>query len=277
MTQPLNTLIPAYQLSNADYHRAEGISKSGLDLIARSPMHYRFRELCEPTAAMILGTATHAAILEPIAYASDYVILSPDVADRRSSVYKEAVKQRGQEYVLLASDADLIAGMCESVQANPHAAALLADGESEMSLFTRDPVTGVIVRARYDWLTRAGQPVDLKTTKDASDDAFGKSVMNYRYHVQDVFYCDVWEWAFGEQPPQMLFLAVESDMPHCTAIHRIPHDFRQYARKVYRADLNRYAECLESGEWPGLPGEPHTTQMPGWAIAMVENEMELTV
>ena len=111
MTQPLNTLIPASQLSNTDYHRAEGISKSGLDLIARSPMHYRFREQREPTAAMALGTATHAAILEPALYAHDYVILSPDVADRRSYVYKEAVKQRGQEYVLLASDGDLIAGM----------------------------------------------------------------------------------------------------------------------------------------------------------------------
>jgi exodeoxyribonuclease VIII len=276
MNNPLNTLIPASQLSNAAYHQAEGISKSGLDLFARSPAHYRYSAKREPTSAMSLGTATHAAILEPDLYAEQYVILR-DAPDRRSSVYKEAVKQRGSEYVLLGKEADQIAGMQEAVRANPHAAALLADGESEQSLFTRDPVTGVIVRVRYDWLTAAGQPVDLKTTQDASDEAFGKSIMNYRYHVQDVLYCDAWEWAFGEQPPPMLFLAVESEMPHCTAIHRIPHDFRQYARKLYRADLNRYAECLESGEWPGLPGEPHTTQMPGWAIAMVENEMELTV
>jgi len=276
MTQPLNTLIPASRLSNADYHSGEGISKSGLDLIARSPAHYRYRTERKPTASMALGTATHAAILEPDIYAEQYVILR-DAPDRRSSVYKEAVKVHGSDRVLLGDDADLIAGMQESVRANPHAAALLADGESEMSLFTRDPVTGVIVRARYDWLTAAGQPVDLKTTKDASDDAFGKSVMNYRYHVQDVFYCDVWEWAFGEQPPPMLFLAVESDMPHCVAIHRIPEDFRQYARKLYRADLNLYAECLESGEWPGYDSSPHTTQMPGWAIAMIENETEITV
>ena len=137
MTQPLNTLIPASQLSNTDYHRAEGISKSGLDLIARSPMHYRFREQREPTAAMALGTATHAAILEPALYAHDYVIpyrLTLPTAGH--PVYKEAVKQRGGlNTCFLASDGDLIAGMCESVRANPHAAALLADGESEMSLF----------------------------------------------------------------------------------------------------------------------------------------------
>lgn len=276
MTQPLNTLIPASALSNNEYHQSEGISKSGLDLVARSPAHYRFSAKREPTSAMSLGSATHAAILEPAMYAEQYVILR-DAPDRRSSVYKEAVKQRGSEYVLLGKEADQIAGMQEAVRSNPHAMALLSAGHAEQSLFTRDPVTGVIVRARYDWLTAAGQPVDLKTTQDASDEAFGKSIMNYRYHVQDVLYCDVWEWAFGEQPPQMLFLAVESDMPHCTAIHRIPHDFRQYARKLYRADLNRYADCLESGEWPGLPQEEHTTQMPGWAVAMVESEMEIDV
>lgn len=275
MTQ-LNTLIPASSLSNEQYHCAEGISKSGLDLIARSPAHYRFSAKREPTSAMSLGSATHAAILEPDVYAEQYVVLR-DAPDRRSSVYKEAVKQRGAEYVLLGKEADQIAGMQEAVRSNPHAMALLADGLAEQSLFTRDPVTGVIVRVRYDWMTAAGQPVDLKTTQDASDEAFGKSIMNYRYHVQDVLYCDAWEWAFGEQPPQMLFLAVESDMPHCTAIHRIPHDFRQYARKLYRADLNRYADCLISGEWPGLPQDAHTTQMPGWAVAMVESEMEIDV
>lgn len=276
MTQPLNTLIPASKLSNTDYHQSEGISKSGLDLFARSPAHYRYSAKREPTSAMSLGSATHAAILEPDVYSTQYIILR-DAPDRRSSVYKEAVKQRGAEYVLLGKEADQIAGMQEAVRSNPHAAALLAAGYAEQSLFTRDPVTGVIVRVRYDWITAAGQPVDLKTTQDAGDEAFGKSIMNYRYHVQDVLYCDAWEWAFGEQPPPMLFLAVESEMPHCTAIHRIPHDFRQYARKLYRAELNRYAACLESGEWPGLPSEPHTTQMPGWAIAIVESEMEIEV
>lgn len=276
MTNPLNTLIPASKLSNSDYHQSEGISKSGLDLFARSPAHYRYSAKREPTAAMALGTATHTAILEPHIYAEKYVILR-DAPDRRSSVYKEAVKQLGAEYVLLGKEADQIAGMQEAVRSNRHAGALLADGYAEQSLFTRDPVTGVIVRVRYDWITAAGQPVDLKTTQDASDEAFGKSIMNYRYHVQDVLYCDAWEWAFGEQPPPMLFLAVESEMPHCTAIHRIPHDFRQYARKLYRAELNSYAACLESGQWPGLQSEPHTTQMPGWAIAIVESEMEIEV
>lgn len=273
MPQPLNTLI--LNLSNADYHAAEGISKSGLDLIARSPAHYRYAPRREPTPAMFLGTATHCAILEPERYASEYVILK-DAPDRRSSVYKDAVKERGAEFVLLQKEADQIAGMVEAVRANPYAAALLSAGVAEASLFAKDPVTGVTVRARFDWLADR-RPVDLKTTADASDEAFGKSIWNYRYHVQDALYCDVYEWAFGEQPAPMEFLTVESEMPHGCTIHRIPHDFRMYARKLYRADLNRYAECLESGHWPGLDGAPHVTQMPGWAVAIVENDSEIIV
>lgn len=271
-----NKLIPASELSNADYHSSEGISKSGLDLIARSPAHYRYGGKREATKAMSLGTATHAAILEPDAFAADYLVLR-DAADRRSAVYKDACKSRDPAYILLGHEADQIAGMQEAVMANPHAAALLAAGQPEVSVFTTDPVTGVTVRIRVDWLTAAGMPVDLKTTQDASDDAFGKSIWNYRYHVQDVFYCDVLQWAFGVPVEAIQFLTVESEMPHGCTIHRIPHDFRQYARKLYRADLNRYAECLESGHWPGLDGAPHVTQMPGWAISIVENDSEVVV
>lgn len=274
--QPHNRLIQASELSNADYHREEGISKSGLDLIARSPAHYRYAARREPSKAMSLGTATHAAILEPDAFASEYLVLR-DAADRRSAVYKDACKSRDPATLLLGSEADQIAGMQEAVRSNPHAMALLANGQPEVSVFTTDPVTGVIVRIRVDWLTADGQPVDLKTTADASDDAFGKSVWNYRYHVQDVFYCDVLEWAFGVPVEPMQFLAVESELPHGCTIHRIPHDFRQYARKLYRADLNRYAECVASGHWPGIDGAPHVTQMPGWAIGIVENDAEVIV
>ena len=52
-------------MPNEVYHAHESISKSGLDLILRSPAHYRFRERSEPTRAMQLGTASHTAILEP--------------------------------------------------------------------------------------------------------------------------------------------------------------------------------------------------------------------
>lgn len=260
-------------MSNADYHsRNDSISKTGLDLIARSPAHFRYAPRKEPTRAMTIGSATHAAILEPAAFREQFVIVPVD--DRRSSVWKEAIKTKGEEFCLTQTEADRIVAMQEAVNGNQHMRALLStDGEAEVSFFTTDPVTGVKVRARFDWLTASNRAVDLKTAADASDDAFGKSIVNYRYHVQQAFYADVFKWETGETLADWSFAVVESDAPHCTAFVRLPDDVVEYGRKLYRADLNRYADCLARDEWPGIDGSPHMIAMPGWFIAQMDNEM----
>ena len=54
-------------IPNADYHGGPGISKSGLDKIRRSPLHYRasLEAQKEPTAAQREGTIIHDLVLEP--------------------------------------------------------------------------------------------------------------------------------------------------------------------------------------------------------------------
>lgn len=261
-------------ISNEEYHEGDGISKSGLDLIARSPAHYRYSAKREPTRSMVLGTATHAAILEPDLYAKQYVVL-PDGIDRRSSVYKEAAATKGADNVLTRSEADRIEGMTNSVKGNTHARAILSSGWAERSLTAKDPVTGVLVKIRPDWLSAGLACLDLKTAADATDDGFGKSVANYRYHVQQAFYTDVFQWATGERLSDFAFLVVESDLPHCSTIIRLPDDVVAYGRHLYRRDLNEYASCLESDNWPGLPKDPHVIGMPGWFVAQMDAEMEV--
>lgn len=270
------TDLPIKTMGNDEYHRHDSISKSGLDLIAKSPAHFRYAAHREPTRAMSLGTATHMAILEPDMYAAQYVTL-PDGVDRRSSVYKEAAKQRGDENVLTCSESDRIAGMVAAVRGNREAQLILGRaGVAEGSLFATDPVTGVAVRCRFDWLTYDLHALDLKTTAAADDDSFAKSIINYRYYVQEAFYRDVFQWATGEKLRSFTFLAVESDMPHCVTMPVLPDDVVAYGRQVYRRDLNRYADCLASGVWPGLDGAPHVIGFPGWFVAQMENDMEVS-
>ncbi|ADE87957.1 exonuclease VIII [Escherichia phage vB_EcoM_ECO1230-10] len=72
-------------ISNAEYHGGPGISKSGLDLVHRSPMHYNAVVTAAndrtPTPAQEIGTAVHMAILEPEEFAKTYCM-----ALRRSDV-----------------------------------------------------------------------------------------------------------------------------------------------------------------------------------------------
>lgn len=250
-------------MPNDAYHAYAGISKSGLDLIARSPAHYAYRSPSEPTRAMVIGSATHAAILEPEVFAKQYMLLR-DVTDRRTSAYKQAVEQFGADNVLTGTEADSVTGMQAALQLNPAAKFRLdAFGWCEVACFATDPVTGVLVKCKFDKLTLDYLGVDLKTTQDLRD--FGKSVANYRYHVQAAFYSDVFEWATAEQLKGFEFLAVEKDAPNASRIFVLDTPSLDYGRKLYREALNTYAECLRNDEWPMPAGDVEYITLPYWA------------
>jgi hypothetical protein len=252
------------ELSNADYHAHDSISKSGLDLISRSPAHFFYAAKRDATRAMEIGTALHCAVLEPERFASEYMLLR-SVTDRRASEYKQAVAVWGAERVLTGTEADKVAGMQESCRNNAAARAYFDQPHrTELSVIATDPETGVIVRCRFDLITDSGRALDLKKTQDVRGDAFARSVANYRYHVQAAFYSDVWEWATGEKLQGFDFLAVEEQMPHASRIFTLDEEAIELGRAQYRADLNLYAKCLDSNEWPGIDCEPQTISLPGW-------------
>jgi exodeoxyribonuclease VIII len=263
------------QLTNEQYHDAEGISNSGLGLILRSPAHYRYAPKRESTRAMEIGTALHCAILEPERFATDYMLLR-EVTDRRASAYKDACKVWSAERVLTGTEADKVAGMQESARCNPHLAEYLsAPGRCELSVFAIDPETGVLVKCRFDKMLDCGPAVDLKKTQDIRE--FGRSVANYGYHMQAAFYMDVYQWATGETLPGFLFAAVEEQTPHASAPLVLDDEALGIGRQLYRKALNEYAECLHNDEWPGIAGEPQVVQLPSWYMSQFEsNELDLS-
>ena len=250
-------------MPNDAYHAYAGISKSGLDLIDRSPAHFFYRDASKQTSAMMIGSALHCAILEPKSFTQQYMLLR-DVNDKRQAAYKDAVKVHGAEYVLTGKEADSIIYMQQALKNNPHAQTLLdADGWCEIAVFATDPETGFLVKCKFDKLLKNLDSVDLKTTQDLRD--FYKSVANYRYHVQDAFYSDVLTWATGKDAGEFDFLAVEKDSPCASKIFRLDSAARQYGRKLYRANLNTYAECINKNEWPMPAGGLEYITLPQWA------------
>lgn len=259
------------------YHGSFGVSKSVLDRFNKSPAHLAYGAKREPTRAMTIGTAIHTALLEPHEFESRYCLLR-DVKDRRQSEYKEAVKVHGEEYVLVGHEADKVAGMQESVFAQPEAAKMLSmEGNAEVSAYIEDPETGLLIKCRYDLLAGSYQPVmvDLKKTRDASPEEFSKSVYNYRYHVQDAMYSYIFELINGYAPQPMQFVAVEEEPPHCAMVYELDEETRMIGYAEMRRNLNRYAECVAADEWPGYDNPRQTIGLPGWAIAKYENEAEV--
>ena len=262
-------------MPNEVYHSwPDGISCSGLKLVQRSPAHYRFQSKREPSRAMEIGTAIHTALLEPDRFAEEYVLLR-DVKDRRASEYKQAVKVHGSERVLVASEADNVIGMQEAVLSNPGMGGrLTSEGWRELSLFVREPTTGVLVRVRYDLLTAKGIAVDVKKCQDARPDEFSKTIFNYGYDMQAALYSDAFEWATGDQLEAFEFAAVEEKMPHGHKLYRPCETTLQEGRRQYLEALQTFSQCEDSNVWPSIECDgPEIISLPSWRMAQIENEI----
>ena len=262
-------------MPNDAYHsHPEGVSSTGLKAVLRSPAHYKFQAAYETTRAKQMGTACHTAMLEPDRYKAEYVLLR-EVNVRTASEYKQAVKVHGSEIVLVAHEADKVAGMQEAVLANPlMRSRLTGEGWRELSLFVREPDTQVLIRVRYDLLLTDGTIVDVKKTQDARPDAFSRAVDNYGYDLSAALYVDAFEWATGEEA-QFEFAAVEEVMPHGHKLYRPCDTTLGEGRRKYREALATFSQCELYGVWPSLPcDEPEIISLPAYRLAQIENALE---
>lgn len=252
-------------MPNEAYHAYAGISKSGLDLVARSPAHFMYGEKKETTRPMVIGTAIHCAVFEPDVFARDYMLMR-DIKVRTASEYKQAIKTINENLVLVQPEADYVSGMQNGINNNVHAKEILDMPRwSEIACFATDKETGVLVKCKFDTLLHSLDAVDLKKTQDASQIQFEKSIGSYRYHVQAAFYTDVFEWSTGLKLNSFKFLAVEERLPHFSKIYQCDTEAVNYGRKLYREALNTYSECMKSGDWPMPDGALEYVGLPYWA------------
>ena len=169
--------------------------------------------------------------------------------------------------------------MQRAVKANPVANKWLyeEEGQNELSVYAKDPETGVLVRCRFDRLLNRGFSPDLKTTVDASHRGFSNAIAKYGYAFQAAFYLDTYYWATGQRLESFGFVAVESKAPYNVMCYRLDDESIEVGRSQYRAALNKYAECLESGVWHGYDDCDMETLigLPNWQISQYEESLEV--
>ena len=253
------------QLSNSDYHSDKAIGSTGLKRILVSPAHFKYPNPFNATRAKEIGTAIHCRILESDRWDKDYKVAECDV--RTSAIYKDICKTHPKERVLTSTEYENVRGMQQGVLRNRHCRELIeAPGRYELSLLTTDPITGVGVKVRYDKLTDAGMPVDLKKCQKAGRDDFSRTINNYGYHISAAFYMIAWEWEFGETLDLMRWIAVEEQSPHAAMRYKPDPEMMVIANDKVRTALNIYADCLDRGDWPAYD-EPEEISLPYYAIS----------
>jgi hypothetical protein len=175
------------------------VSKSGLDLIARTPLHYWAAHLDpdrperEDTPAFVEGRAVHALALEGREVFDRQFAVAPRV-DRRTKAGKEDwqawADAHASHTILTAEQSERVEAMHAGLQRHEGARRYLgADGDAEVSIYWTDEATGVACRCRPDKIvpipgTDEVVLVDLKTTRDGLDDeTISRTLARYRYHA----------------------------------------------------------------------------------------------
>src|ERR1044072_5874145 len=242
-----NPTLLGLTLTNEEYHKdTSRISKSGLDLVNKSPLHYHYK------------------YLDP----SRKTESENDMSVIRTARGMALAELAGKTIITLDEYNQWVA-MNDAARRNKAVRFLLADkeGQAERTFYYNDPGTGVACRVRPDWLAVFnGWIVDIKTTVDASPGSFSRSIAKFRYHVQDPFYTDGLKFN-GIDAKGFAFIVVEKTPPYPTAVYFLPKEAKQQGRLEIRRNLDDYALALKTGIWAGYVNDQlHEINLPPWAF-----------
>jgi len=275
------------------YLTAPGISNSLIKSYLKSPKHSQIKY--PTSAAMDFGTAFHTLLLEPEKFdeqvyitnrkrpdmpteiGSEVIPLPEDIKVRRGKKWEEFEAgnpgktiltqkqwdwyclQKSGKIVLSEADGDALMAMHENINSEHHKTARMlceAEAEREVSFFWKDPVYGLDSKARYDiWIPNLRLVIDLKTTIDASQDAFYREVRYKRhYDIQAAWYLQGAREVSGEDHT-FLWIAVEKAPPYEVGVYEASIETVESGEHKINRLLPEIANSIESGEYRGYPDE----------------------
>ena len=251
-------------INEKDYHASNAISKHGLDLIARTPAHYKYSENID-NPAFAFGRAIHCFVLEPERFNTDFILSPYD--DFRTKAAREWKEENKDKTIYTESDYEALNIMRDKLHSHPMAGPLLdvKDGHAEQSIFWIDENTNCLCRCRPDYINyHFMYAIDLKTCINAGQSAFARDVARYRYHVQAAFYLAGLE-AAKIYCDDFIFVAIEKTKPYAVACYDLDNEALDLGRYLYRRDMEKYRESFITDVWPGYPEDVRTIQLPPWA------------
>lgn len=251
-------------MTDKEYREHEGISRSELFKISKSPLHFKYaieHPAETDSTALLFGRAVHKYILEPEDFDNDVAVM-PNI-DRRTKAGKEEYAQfilnnPGKDIITL-DEFTQIQEMAMEIRKNPVAAALLK-GKHEQVFFWTDGVTGEKCKCKIDCLTEYnGQKyiVDYKTTDSCEDGHFERSCRKYGYKFQAGMYTEgVFQNTLEDYG--FVFVAQEKKAPYAVRVYFCSQEYINQGYDQFREYLGVYHGCKESGNWYGYEGPMNT-------------------
>jgi hypothetical protein len=276
-----------YQGLNYDeYALLPAINFSKLRNFTTTAAHARFFIDNPPkeTEAKRFGHLMHTVLLEPQKVDENFIV-TPKL-DGRTTKGKLA----RAEFERLAKGRTLVneeeMEKCRNIRHNiaehPTARELLyaAGGGNELSIVWKDETTGLLCKARLDRfgaLNAQGVIADVKSSgKPASMRNWQRSCYDFGYYEQAAMYREGAQTLFPLPETQgrtFIWVVVESKPPNLVRLFEADYDALQFGYQQFRDHLEQYAECLQSGEYPGWEQGIEIAGLPAWAQKTFDSQL----
>ena len=151
-------------------------------------------------------------------------------------------------------------GMADAVLSNPVYTHYASDIEGIAEGTGYFKYNGASCKVRPDLYIPDGTIIDLKSTQDASEAGFRKSVRNFKYDFQTAWYMEAMR-ALGLPARQFIFVCVEKTAPYLTATYTLTASEIDRQKPRMQKACEIWATCMESGVWPGYPEEVVTLDL----------------
>lgn len=245
------------------YETAEGIRRSDLWVINKSPFHFRYHMEHRDekrSKALTFGAAAHKWILETSSFYQEYWV-TPKV-DRRTKAGKQVwsdfetyVKDHNDLTIISSEDFETIYAMGQTISQNTLATQLLT-GAYEQEWFWEDDITGEKCKVKTDCITEYdGKPyiVDYKTTDSCEDGHFERSAQKFGYQFQAGMYCEgLFQNTLEEHG--FAFVAQEKTEPYAVRVYICDPEWIKRGYDKFRELIGIYHSCKVTGNWYGYEG-----------------------
>lgn len=246
-------------ISYKEYSQWGAVNFSSLKKLQESPTQAWYSYHCDShkSAALTLGSAVHAMVLEPDSFEEEYV-----VANRNTKAGKEAATEaeaNGLAVLTPAEYAQALA-MFEQVMLNERVRELLRASETEVSLVWVDAETGVLCKAREDiWCQEIAYQGDLKTLRDTTGFGVSTAVVERGYHFQAQFY-KRGRTALGYDVDGSAMIGVGKDAPHVCEFWTYPQELLTFAERQISDWLAQWKFHTEQDSW----FQSRVIEIPAW-------------
>lgn len=259
---PFVTGISAHSMD--EYREQPGINPSWLAYMSKSPKHF----LCAQTIGdshtpqTLIGSATHALILEPETFGDRYATFD-GVRNPKHTIYAEFLDEIGGKTVLSPSELSAAENVANAVRADSIAGPLIEMCDHERSVF--GAIHGTQCKGRVD-AYGGGYLLDVKTTTDVHMTPFGRVFANLQYGLKLAMYQELLR-ENDQDIDHVVLITCETVPPYDVACVEVPEAVLCAGLEKCLRLLGKLRECIQMDHWPGVANNQwYQLALPNWAM-----------